>query len=92
MRAILLVGPHRRRATLSSVCPTYLRSAMYPKWIISINRLRINTKKFVCLARQGIFTQISKNAPVELPEVVAFPQWVVNQPQHKHLNIVYSTT
>jgi Ran GTPase-activating protein (RanGAP) involved in mRNA processing and transport len=32
------------------------------------------------------------NVPVELiPEVLAFPQRVVNQPQHKHLNIVYST-
>jgi hypothetical protein len=32
------------------------------------------------------------NAPVELiPEVLGFPQRIVNQPQHKHLNIVYST-
>ena len=32
------------------------------------------------------------NVPVELiPEILRFPQRVVNQPQHKHLNIVYST-
>ena len=32
------------------------------------------------------------NVPAELiPEVLRFPQRVVNQPQHKNLNIVYST-
>jgi hypothetical protein len=51
------------------------------------------TEKIVlALQDKDNLLQYLAKVPVELmPEVLRFPQRVVNQPQHKHLNKVYST-
>jgi hypothetical protein len=49
-------------------------------------------KIMVALQDKDSLLQCLTNVPVELiPEVLAFPRWVVDQPQHKYLNIEYST-
>ena len=53
---------------------------------------RRTEKILLALRDKDSLLQYLANVPVELiTEVLAFPQRVVNQPQHKHLNIVYST-
>jgi serine/threonine protein kinase len=49
-------------------------------------------KIMLALQNKDSLLKYLTNVPVELiPEILRFPQRVVNQPQHKHLNIVYST-
>jgi hypothetical protein len=49
-------------------------------------------KIMLALQNKDSLLKYLTNVPVELiPEILRFPQRVVNQPQHKHLNIVNST-
>jgi len=49
-------------------------------------------KTLLALQDKDSILKYLTNVPMELmPEVLGFPQRVVNQPQHKHLNIVFST-
>jgi hypothetical protein len=57
--------------------------------LLELNRI---DKIILALQDKDSLLKYLANVPVELiPEVLTFPQWVVNYPQHNYLNIVYST-
>jgi hypothetical protein len=67
-------------------------SDRFEGYIHKLLELDRTEKILLALRDKDSLLQYLANIPVELiPEVLAFPQRVVNQPQHKHLNIVYST-
>ena len=70
-----------------------LESKNFDNCILENAWVGLGRQNIACHARQGIsLLKYLANVPAELiPEVLRFPQRVVNQPQHKNLNIVYST-